>query len=77
LCDAVELEGLRAAIALTGNLPRADDLDGESILRATIADKKASAAKSNGCCSKRSGAQRLSVTTNFRHEFSAPRFAPD
>ncbi len=40
LCDAVELEGLRAAIALTGNLPRADDLDDESVLRATIGDKK-------------------------------------
>ncbi len=40
LCDAVELEGLRAAIALAGNLPRADDLDEESILRATIGDKK-------------------------------------
>lgn len=40
LCDAVELKGLRAAIALAGNLPRADDLDEESILRATIGDKK-------------------------------------
>ncbi len=39
-CDAVELESLRAAIALTGALPRADDLDAEAILRATIGDKK-------------------------------------
>ncbi len=40
LCDAVELESLRAAIALTGTLPRADDLDSELIFRAIIGDKK-------------------------------------
>jgi len=40
LCDKVELEALRAAVALAGKLPRADDLDEELILRATINDKK-------------------------------------
>jgi len=40
LCDVVELDSLRAAVALTGALPRADDLDSELILRATTVDKK-------------------------------------
>lgn len=40
LCDKVELEALRAAVALAGKLPRADDLDEELILRATVTDKK-------------------------------------
>jgi 3-dehydroquinate synthase len=40
LLPASELESLRAAVALAGPLPRADDLDPEALLRATVADKK-------------------------------------
>jgi 3-dehydroquinate synthase len=41
LLDAAELESLRGAVRLAGRLPRADDLDAETILRALRTDKKA------------------------------------
>ncbi len=41
LLDASELEYLREAVRLAGRLPRADDVDEESIRRALVKDKKA------------------------------------
>jgi 3-dehydroquinate synthase len=41
LLDAAELESLGGAVRLAGRLPRADDLDAETILRALRNDKKA------------------------------------
>ena len=41
LLDPSELESLREAVALAGRLPRADDLDAETIRRALRKDKKA------------------------------------
>lgn len=41
LLDPSELESLREAVALAGRLPRADDLDAETIRRAVRKDKKA------------------------------------
>jgi 3-dehydroquinate synthase len=41
LLDPSELESLREAVALAGRLPRADDLDAETIRRAFRKDKKA------------------------------------
>ena len=41
LLGAAELESLRGAVRLAGRLPRADDLDADSILRSLGSDKKA------------------------------------
>lgn len=40
LLDRAELESLREAVGLAGRLPRADDLDAETVKRALRADKK-------------------------------------
>ena len=41
LLNASELESVRASVHLAGRLPRADDLDKETIIRALASDKKA------------------------------------
>jgi 3-dehydroquinate synthase len=54
-----ELQSLREAVALAGPLPRADDLDPDSILRAAAADKKAAGGQLHWVLLERIGRARV------------------
>ncbi|MDT7541183.1 MAG: 3-dehydroquinate synthase [Acidobacteriota bacterium] len=59
LLDASGIESLRRAVALVGRLPRADDLDVEEILRATITDKKSTGGEVQWVLLERIGRARI------------------